>query len=62
MEVGLGTRRRASRLCPCKTEKPKSRSLILIDPTWTSKVCKITAFRAIIMGLALAFYILVGLR
>ena len=28
--------------------------------TWTSKVCKIMAFMAVIMGLGLLFYILLG--
>ena len=31
-------------------------------PTWTPKVCKIMALMAIIMGLGLLFYILLGLR
>ena len=30
--------------------------------TWTPKVCKIMAFRAVIMGLGLLFYILWGFR
>ena len=30
--------------------------------TWTPKVCKIMAFMAIIMGLGLLFYILLGFR
>ena len=30
--------------------------------TWTPKVCKIMAFMAIIMGLGLLFYILLGSR
>ena len=30
--------------------------------TWTPKVCKIMAFRAVIMGLGLLFYILLGFR
>ena len=30
--------------------------------TWTPKACKIMAFMAIIMGLGLLFYILLGLR
>ena len=31
-----------------------------IRPTWTPKVCKIMAFMAIISGLGLLFYILLG--
>ena len=31
-------------------------------PTWAPKVCKIVAFRAIIRGLGLLFYILLGFR
>ena len=31
-------------------------------PTWTPKVCKIMAFMAIIRGLGLLFYILLGFR
>ena len=31
-------------------------------PTWTPKVCKIMAFWAIIKGLGLLFYILLGSR
>ena len=31
-------------------------------PTWAPKVCKIMAFMAIIMGLGLLFYILLGFR
>ena len=31
-------------------------------PTWTLKVCRIMAFMAVIMGLGLLFYILLGLR
>ena len=30
--------------------------------TWTAKVCKIMGFMAVIMGLVLLFYILLGLR
>ena len=30
--------------------------------TWTPKVCKIMAFMAVIMGLGLLFYILLGSR
>ena len=30
--------------------------------TWTPKVCKIMAFMAILMGLGLLFYILLGFR
>ena len=30
--------------------------------TWTPKVCKIMAFMAVIMGLGLLFYILLGFR
>ena len=30
--------------------------------TWTPKVCKIIAFMAIIMGLRLLFYVLLGFR
>ena len=30
--------------------------------TWTPKVCKIMAFMAIILGLGLLFYILLGFR
>ena len=30
--------------------------------TWAPKVCKIMAFMAIIMGLGLVFYILLGFR
>ena len=30
--------------------------------TWTPKVCKMKAFMAIIMGLGLLFYILLGFR
>ena len=33
-----------------------------LDPTWTPKVCKIMAFMAIIWGLGLLFYILLGFR
>ena len=33
-----------------------------LGPTWTPKVCKIMAFMAIIMGLGLLFYILLGFR
>ena len=33
-----------------------------IMSTWTPKVCKIMAFMAIIMGLGLLFYILLGFR
>ena len=32
------------------------------SPTWTPKVCKIMAFMAIIMGLRLLFYMLLGSR
>ena len=32
------------------------------DTTWTSKVCKIMAFMAIIMCLGLLFYVLLGFR
>ena len=32
------------------------------SPTWTPKVCKITALVAVIMGLGLLFYIRLGLR
>ena len=31
-----------------------------LNPTWTPKVCKIMAFKAIIKGLGLLFYILLG--
>ena len=34
----------------------------LLSPTWTPKVCKIVAFMAVIMGLGLLFYILLGFR
>ena len=34
----------------------------LENGTWTPKVCKIMAFMAIIMGLGLLFYILLGFR
>ena len=30
--------------------------------TWTPKVCKIMAFMAVIMGLGLLFYLLLGFR
>ena len=30
--------------------------------TWAPKVCKIMAFRAVIIGLGLLFYILLGFR
>ena len=40
---------------------PKTRTSAL-NPTWTPKVCKIMAFVAVIMGLGLLFYILLGLR
>ena len=33
-----------------------------LSPTWTPKVCKIMAFMAIILGLVLLFYILLGSR
>ena len=33
-----------------------------LGSTWTPKVCKIMAFRAIILGLGLLFYILLGFR
>ena len=33
-----------------------------LPATWTPKVCKIMAFMAIIMGLGLLFYILLGFR
>ena len=35
---------------------------VCTTPTWTPKVCKIMAFMAIIMGLGLLFYILLGFR
>ena len=34
----------------------------LENGTWTPKVCKTLAFMAIIMGLGLSFYILLGFR
>ena len=37
-------------------------SLVLLNPTYTLKVCKIMAFMAITMGLGLLFYILLGSR
>ena len=37
-------------------------SLIGFGSTWTAKVCKIMAFMAVIMGLRLLFYILLGFR
>ena len=36
--------------------------IVTIRDTWTPKVCKIIAFMAIIMGLGLLFYILLGFR
>ena len=36
--------------------------LPILSPTWAQKVCKIMAFRAIILGLGLLFYILLGSR
>ena len=36
--------------------------LVVLRSTWTPKVCKITAFMAVIMGLGLLFYILLGFR
>ena len=36
--------------------------LVAIRFTWTPKVCKIMAFRAVIMGLGLLFYVLLGFR
>ena len=35
---------------------------LLFNPTWTPKVCKIMAFMAVILGLGLLFYILLGFR
>ena len=44
---------------------PPKGPILCWDPmisTWTPKVCKIMAFMAIIMGLGLTFYILLGFR
>ena len=38
------------------------RSLAGLGSTWTPKVCKIMTFMAVIMGLGLLFYILLGFR
>ena len=35
---------------------------IRVNNTWTPKVCRIMAFRVIIMGLRLLFYLLLGFR
>ena len=35
---------------------------VYLDPTWIPKVCKIMAFMAVILGLGLLFYILLGFR
>ena len=35
---------------------------VRVNGTWTPKVCKIMAFMAVIMGLGLLFYILLGFR
>ena len=37
-------------------------SVIVISGTWTPKVCNIMAFMAILMGLGLLFFILLGFR
>ena len=50
----------APTLAPRRTVESDGR--IRIRTTWTPKVCKIMAFRAIILGLGLFFYILLGLR
>ena len=39
-----------------------TRTVQNIDPTWAPKVCKIMAFRAVIMGLGLLLCILLGYR
>ena len=36
--------------------------IYVLSPTWTPKVCKLMAFWAIIKGLGLLFYILLGFR
>ena len=41
---------------------PWSLVVINMGTTWTPKVCRIMAFRAVIMGLGLLFYILLGFR
>ena len=41
---------------------PTSAEIVKGDSNWTPKVFKIMAFMAIIMGLALLFYILLGFR
>ena len=41
-------------------QKPKARESPF--PAWTPKVCKIMAFMAVILGLGLLFYILLGSR
>ena len=33
-----------------------------IGPTWTPKVCKVIAFKAVILGLGQLFHILLGFR
>ena len=45
-----------------KASKQQSHKPSALNPTWTPKVCKIMAFRAVIMGLGLLFYILLGFR
>ena len=52
--------------CESSNEEPKASSklpaCISQGLTWTPKVCNIMAFMALIMGLGLLFYILLGLR
>ena len=45
----------------CTKNEPQV-SVDVIIATWTPKVCKIMAFIAVIMGLGLFFYMLLGFR
>ena len=47
---------------PAQQDKHKKRPKILIVYTWPPKVCKIIALMAVILGLGLLFYILLGFR
>ena len=53
----------------CETAKQNSKALSVLlvklwglGLTWTPKACRIMAFRAVIMGIGLLFYILLGCR